>query len=72
MDEATEHGRAWFAILAGIPAILGWVGYGLAILLAPHLGTAPDPLHWAGIAAGGWYLIVLTVAVGPLFLMHGD
>lgn len=71
MADTTEQGRAWFAILAGIPAILGWVGYGLAILLAPHLGTAPDPLHWAAIAAGGWYLIVLTFVVGPVLLMTG-
>lgn len=71
MADTTEQGRAWFAILAGIPAILGWVGYGLAILLAPHLGTAPDPLHWAAIATGGWYLIVLTFVVGPVLLMAG-
>lgn len=68
MDNTTEQGRAWFAILAGIPAILGWAGYGLAVLLAPHLDVAPDPLHWAAIAAGGWYLIILTFVVGPVML----
>ena len=69
MSSIREEGRAWFALLAGVPALLGWVGYGLAWLLAPHLPAQPDPLIWAACAAGGWYALLLTFTVGPVLLM---
>lgn len=64
-----EAGRAWFALLAGIPALLGWVGYGLAWLLAPHLDTDPNPLLWAAYGAGAWYALLLTLCAPLLFGM---
>lgn len=68
MSDKTE-GRAWFAILAGIPAILAWAAYGLAWLIGPHLVTPPDPLLWAGYTAGGYYLVLLALTVGPLVFL---
>lgn len=60
--------RDWWNGLLAIPALLGWVGYGLAILLAPHLAAEPDPLMWAAYAAGGWFALMF-VAVGGWFAL---
>lgn len=59
MNSNTE-GLPWFSILAGVPAIMAWAAYGVAWLLGPHFAVAPDPLVWAGYAAGGYYALVLS------------
>lgn len=64
-----EEGRAWFALLGGIPAIIAWAAYGLCWLLAPRLAGEHDPLQWAGYAAGAWYMIVITFAIGPVIIL---
>lgn len=64
-----EEGRAWFAILGGIPAILAWIAYGLCWLLEPRLVGEQDPLLWAGYTAGTYYLIVATFVVGPVIVV---
>lgn len=69
MTPSRDEGWGWFAFLAGIPAILGWAAYGLAILLAPHLTATPDPLIWAGYTVGVWYGIVALFTVGPMLLI---
>lgn len=57
MNEGKEllkfHGWVWF----GVPAVLGWLGYGIAWLLAPRFADFPDPLQCAWMLAGGWYAI---------------
>ena len=61
MKSEAEEGRAWFTLLVSLPAILAWIGYGLAWLLGPHLVIAPEPLLWAGYAAGGYYAIIIFI-----------
>lgn len=69
MARHTEEGRAWFAVLGGVPAIIGWIAYGLAWLLGPQLAVQPDPLLWAAYGVGGYYLLLVSVTVCPLILM---
>lgn len=63
-----EEGRAWFALLGGIPAIIAWLAYGLCWLLDPRIAGEQDPLMWAGYAAGGWYMIAAMIAFGPIIV----
>lgn len=56
-------------VLFGIPAILAWLGAGLAWLLAPHLAIEPAPLLWAMYAAGGWYCVLIVLFGGWLGLL---
>lgn len=44
-------------IVLGIPAIIAWIGYGLAIVATPYLAVAPVPFFWALVAATGWYAL---------------
>ncbi len=67
-NEASE-GRAYFALLLGVPALLAWLAYGFAWLIGPHLAVEPSPLLWAGYAAGGYYLMIAFVVGGPLVLL---
>lgn len=53
---------AW-ALLGG-PAILGWVAFGVAWLLAPRLGGEVVPLMWAFWAVAGWYGFLALVFGG--------
>lgn len=69
MSNTKEEGRAWFALLAGIPALLAWVAYGAAWLLAPRFPELPDPILCAGYAAGGWYALVILFTAGPVIFL---
>ncbi len=64
-----DEGRAWFALLGGIPAVIAWAAYGLCWLLEPRLASEQDPIVWAGYAAGAWCLIVATFVCGPIMLI---
>ncbi|WP_298958349.1 hypothetical protein [uncultured Roseibium sp.] len=55
--------------LFGIPAILAWIGAGLAWLLAPHLAIDPEPLLWALYFAGGWFGLLIVIFGGWLGLL---
>ena len=55
----------WFSLALGIPALLGWIGYGLAVLLAPHLAADPNPLIWAAVGPAIWYFLWAVFAAGP-------
>lgn len=68
MKNENEEGRAWFTILAGLPATIAWAAYGVGWLLAPRLSFPVDPLAWAGCAAGAYYAIAWSVIAAPAFL----
>lgn len=64
-----QEGRAYFTMLVSLPAIFAWIAYGAAWLLGPHFATPPDPLLWAGCVAGGYYLILGALFVGPIIFL---
>ena len=53
----------WNALVT-IPAILAWLGFGLALLLGPHFVEQPDPLLWALYGAGGWFALLFVICGG--------
>ena len=61
-----EQGRAWFTFLLGLPALIGWVAYGLTWLLAPRLPMPVDPLSAAGAAVGAYYAVMAFIVLGPM------
>jgi len=66
-DETGLSHVGWLAL--GIPAVLGWFAFGLAYLLAPHLGVDPTPLRWAGGTVLCWYLLMALIFLGPGFIV---
>lgn len=54
--------------LISIPAALGWIGFGLALLLGPHFATPPEPLVWAAWGAGLWFAGI-AVLIGGWFAL---
>ena len=67
MNGITGNGILW--LLLGIPAILAWIAYGMAWLLAPHLVGEVSQIHWALYTAGGWYLILFVLAGGCTLML---
>lgn len=58
------RGLEFLSLAAGIPAILGWLAYGLCWLINPRLAAEQDPLIWAAYAAGGWYAFWVMILGG--------
>lgn len=65
----TQEGRAWFTMLAGPPAIIGWTAYGLAWLLGPRLPVPADLSSGQATPTGTYYLIAAFIAFGPMLLV---
>lgn len=59
-----EEGRAWFTLLIGLPALIGWIAYGMAWVLEPRFPGLITPIQAAGGAAGIYYSILLIVGMG--------
>lgn len=62
MENLKGNELAWLFI--GIPAVLAWIGAGLAWLLAPHLAIEPQLLLWAMYGALGWYGLMIVIFGG--------
>ncbi|MEM1039407.1 MAG: hypothetical protein AAGI12_08045 [Pseudomonadota bacterium] len=63
------NGSTILWIGAGIPALLAWLAFGLAILLDPHLNHDLQPLVWALYGAASWYVLIILVFGGWLGLL---
>lgn len=61
MRNPNEEGRAWFALLAGVPAILSWAAYGVAWIAAPRFPGLPSPIECAAGTAGFYYALVMVL-----------
>ena len=55
--------------LVAVPAILAWVGFGLALLLGPHFVEQPEPLLWAVYGVAGWFALIFAICGGWLALL---
>lgn len=56
--------RAWGWFMIGLPAVIGWLAYGLAWLLQPRMGLGfPLPIEAAGYAMAAYYTLVCGIFV---------